>query len=769
MRRKGLTLVELVIVFVIIALYRSFLMPAISKVRQIALRLVCGTSLSGIGKAMPVFYNMMKSKSFTLLILICIFFAASAKTFAKYSGGSGTVEDPYQIATAQDLIDLGNTTNDYDKHFIMTADIDMDPAATGLPAFTTAIIAPGGGAYFKGVFDGNDFKISNLTIDGGFQHNYLGLFGHIIEVAIIKNLGLENIEISGDGYIGGLVGCNAGSISNCYITGEVSGAYYVGSLAGYNNYGEITKCNSTCSVDGKDYVGGLVGYNDDYGEIIKCYSTCSVVGDDYVGGLLGYNSSYITNCYTAGSVDGEGNYVGGLSGYNNRAVSNCYSTCSVVGYDYVGGLVGRNSNSITKCFSIGSVAGNGHIGGLTGYNYGFISNCFSTSSVDGYDYVGGLVGESFGNRAGYSRIWNCYSTGKVIGNSEVGGLVGNNSLSNSSITSCFWDYETSGLSNSSGGGYGLPTDLMKIQAVYTSFDWDFDGDSNTPPVWVIREGITYPHLNFIEGHGTINEPYLISSPGELITIGYHNYYWDKNFKLINDIDLNGFQLQVIGRNNTDSFNGTFDGEGHVISDFKIISSGLNNVGLFGYVENALIYNLGLEDLYVEANDGDMVGSIVGELNNSTISNCYVTGSVTGGDRVGGLVGYNYRGSITSSYSTGLVSGLDGVGGLVGENHYGSITSSYSTGSVSGGVDYVGGLVGNSYPDNVRKCFWDMETSGQFESYGGTGKTTAQMQDINTFLNEGWDFTGENVNGTDDIWWIDNGLDYPRLWWELETE
>ena len=58
-----------------------------------------------------------------------------------------------------------------------------------------------------------------------------------------------------------------------------------------------------------------------------------------------------------------------------------------------------------------------------------------------------------------------------------------------------------------------------------------------------------------------------------------------------------------------------------------------------------------------------------------------------------------------------------------------------------------------------------ETSGQATSYGGTGRATAEMQTASTFLEAGWDFVDEKANGTDDIWWILEGQDYPRLWWE----
>ena len=66
-------------------------------------------------------------------------------------------------------------------------------------------------------------------------------------------------------------------------------------------------------------------------------------------------------------------------------------------------------------------------------------------------------------------------------------------------------------------------------------------------------------------------------------------------------------------------------------------------------------------------------------------------------------------------------------------------------------------------------FWDIETSGQAESAGGEGKTTAEMQMKSTFTDAVWDFVDETENGTENIWWILEGLDYPRLWWELVPE
>jgi hypothetical protein len=195
---------------------------------------------------------------------------------------------------------------------------------------------------------------------------------------------------------------------------------------------------------------------------------------------------------------------------------------------------------------------------------------------------------------------------------------------------------------------------------------------------------------------------------------------------------------------------------------------------------------------------DDVGGLVGLNNSTTITNCFTGGEVLGRENVGGLAGSN-SGTIKNSSATGSVTvekrsivtrenrnigGLIGrnsgpliscsaagdvsgdvyVGGLVGNNSD-SIINCYATGDVSG-TTYVGGLVGyKGVEATVLNSFWDIQTSGQLISGGGMGKTTVEMQTAGTFLDAGWDFAGETANGTEDIWWILEGRDYPRLWWE----
>jgi hypothetical protein len=155
-----------------------------------------------------------------------------------------------------------------------------------------------------------------------------------------------------------------------------------------------------------------------------------------------------------------------------------------------------------------------------------------------------------------------------------------------------------------------------------------------------------------------------------------------------------------------------------------------------------------------------VGGLVGS-NDGGISECNSSGEVRSHWYAGGLVGMN-SGVIYNCYSSSDFSADHNAGGLVGLNDDGIISNCYSTGSVLRGRD---GLVGEN-SGTVTASFWDIETSGQTTSAGGTGKTTAEMQTASTFLEAGWDFVGESENGTEDIWDIFEGVDYPKLTWEL---
>jgi prepilin-type N-terminal cleavage/methylation domain-containing protein len=261
-------------------------------------------------------------------------------------GGGGPehqeeIPDGYiEIASADDLAKIG-IDEDYplSGNYILTADINLSDYSAGEGWNPIGDYGSDGISIFTGTFNGNNYVISNLKISRP-DTNYQGLFG-CTDGGKIENLGLENVDVTGNSRIGGLVGYNNGTITNCYATGSVSGNKdRIGGLVGWNNGGTLTNCYATGEVRGGDYTGGLVGSND-YSSITSCYATGEVTGNYGTGGLVGYNYDSITNSYATGSVSGN-SCLGGLVGRNDGALTNCYATGNVSG-SYTGGLVGSNT------------------------------------------------------------------------------------------------------------------------------------------------------------------------------------------------------------------------------------------------------------------------------------------------------------------------------------------------------------------------------------------------------------------------------------------
>jgi len=269
----------------------------------------------------------------------------------KYGGGRGTSGEPYLICTAEQMNAIGADSNDWDKHFKLTEDIDLNDYDWQNPFKMIGDST----TQFTGVFDGNGRKIYNFSYFE-FGTDYVGIFRFVSDPnAQIKNLGLIAPYVfassSSDTDIGALVGWfTSGTIDNCYVEG--------GNISGYW------------------HVGALVGYNKEDGIITNCYAANnSVLGGRFAGGLVGYNKGSITRSYASGSVSG-GNFVGGLVGSSYNKISNCYSRASVVGDNTVGGLGGYNDGHVYNCYSVGSVSSTGTVGGLFESNTGTVINSF---------------------------------------------------------------------------------------------------------------------------------------------------------------------------------------------------------------------------------------------------------------------------------------------------------------------------------------------------------------------------------------------------------
>ena len=199
---------------------------------------------------------MLMKRFLQLAVALCITVCAHAQ----FSGtGSGTSSDPYLIFNPIQLDQVRNFLGKTGVYFKMMADIDLTqfiqdnyPTQGWLPIGNSS-------SAFKGEFDGNGKKITNMTINRPTT-DYLGLFGNV-HAATIKNLTIQG-EIKGQNHIGGAVGSVkvASTITNVTTYVNISGSSYIGGVAGSAYLSTISNIKTHLTANGTDHIGGIVGY-----------------------------------------------------------------------------------------------------------------------------------------------------------------------------------------------------------------------------------------------------------------------------------------------------------------------------------------------------------------------------------------------------------------------------------------------------------------------------------------------------------------------------
>ena len=245
-----------------------------------------------------------------------------------FSGGNGSESNPYIITTAKQLAMLATLANggaspycDPGVHYKLGNDIDLSAYGSGFNYGAGWIPIGDNSNLFKGNFDGNTHKITNLYIYD-FTLNGAGLFG-LVSGGTIKNLGVENVNIYADSNVGGVAGTMIydNNLINCYSTGKIIGnGWYLGGISGVvrdNSY--ISYCYSTCEIIGVNEVGGVAG-GVDGGDIINCYSTGSVSCSEWAkGGVVGHclNSNLSNSVALNPSINSMYGGIGRVVGANN--------------------------------------------------------------------------------------------------------------------------------------------------------------------------------------------------------------------------------------------------------------------------------------------------------------------------------------------------------------------------------------------------------------------------------------------------------------------
>ena len=597
--------------------------------------------------------------------------------------------------------DLQGINGNMSGRYVLGSDIDASATREWYGGAGFSPIGYAENTPFRGTFDGLGHAIAGLTINRPGQ-NHVGLFGFATN-ATIRHVGLDRGSVSGNAYVGGLVGYNLARDGTASLDHVWSSA----NVTGQGNY-----------------VGGLVGRN--YG---------------FTGG-----TARISNAYATGAVEGGDSLVGGLVGENSvgrgtASINNVYATGAVKGKYNVGGLVGHNASSaasISKAYATGAVTANGNAGGLVGQSSGSITNSywdrFSTKQNDGVGAGGSwnlhwvTSDPAQSGAANYAFKVSAYTNN-----------LGEDAVATSKNAGASWymingqtrPFLASEYSTTVTNAHQLQLMAMDLGANYTlarNIDARATGlNDGTAKVsggmWTmagfspIGGGAAAPFKGTFDGQGHVISGLTVNRPSQ-------NY-----------VGLFGRAQNATIRN--------------VGLDRVSVSGGSQVGGLVGhnYAYSGAVY---LDNVWVTgkvAGGGREVGGLVGTNEASfgaiDISNAYATGAVTGTDFVGGLVGWSL-----------------GNGG-----HTARISDAYATGAVTSSGFFAGGLVGlNDTNSIINNSYWDIGTTGRTAGVGGgnsagvIGKTSEQLKDLGTYA----DWSIDSQGGTDRVWRIYDGDTMPLL-------
>ena len=423
---------------------------------------------------------MRTIRIYNLLVLLLVASALVAQntcwdgTIAEaYAGGDGTSEDPYQIATAEQLALLAQQTNNGtggDAYYILTDDICLNENPDVNPVLWTPIghVVGNEPPYFTGHFDGNKMSISGLVCEMSSSHGIAGLFGCTND-AVIQNVTLRNGRLVGTQYTSALVGyAGLTDISGCYVE-DVSvtcDERSAGGLVGFLGlpYGVGQSSNDTChivdchvnqgvTVFGR-FSGGLVGEASEFlilgpsvpTVVSNCTGNAVLMGTQCVGGLVGFmRDGKMESCRCWNEVHSP-QYAGGILAMGiNVDFNDCQNGANATGNYQSGGMVGKlYGGNITNCENYGWIYGGGaggisKIGGMVGRYEpdpllaespceNFIRNCHNYGDITGSsDEAGGIIGYAEGSCIEKLFIVDCSNSGVVVDNAAVaGGIIAYN-------------------------------------------------------------------------------------------------------------------------------------------------------------------------------------------------------------------------------------------------------------------------------------------------------------------------------------------------------
>ncbi|WP_020617886.1 immunoglobulin-like domain-containing protein [Paenibacillus daejeonensis] len=360
--------------------------------------------------------------------------------------GSGTIEDPYIVDSAEALDSIRLDVN---AHYKLDDDIDLSTIENWIPI-----------PHFRGSLDGDGHIITGLNIDLP-DGEHVGLFAQIDEEGKVENLTLRDAWITGKNYVGTIAGINRGEIA--HVRSE-NGVVF-GSPA-----------------------GGLVGNLEGTGIIEYGYYEGLVQGRGSIGGLVGISSGHITASHTDFYVISEGEIAGGLVGLNRGSITQSFAVGGVTSYSpTVGGLVGKlEQGLIEDSYAEAWInASNEKTGGLVGESsYGTIARSYFFSVMSNPSPVG-LIGNAID-----SIVINSYYDTDTSGDAGAGKGEGRTTAQmQSKATYVGWDFDTVWFIRN-GSDYPKLRVLDDPDQYTVSYDGNGHTSGQAPPSQMFEEGAT---------------------------------------------------------------------------------------------------------------------------------------------------------------------------------------------------------------------------------------------------------------------------------------
>ena len=270
-------------------------------------------------------------------------------------------------------------------------------------------------------------SITTIPVSPAYGVHTGGICGYTASKSGMLNTGVtlcvNNANISGIRYVGGIVGLAMAQCLLCTNNGNITSDLYAGGIIGCSKNERAESCLNTGGVSSSSHAGGIIGYVERSSLVTKCKNEGDITAASFGGGIVGEAESgqiwYSANTGNiSSSSDGSStDYMGGIVGrFGSPDINACYNRGDVSGLSNVGGIVGHveggASGTISACYSLGTIASASYAGGIVGSSSSCqLSACYTVITYSGTGSFKGTINGTDGTEIDYSTCYYSSSEG----------------------------------------------------------------------------------------------------------------------------------------------------------------------------------------------------------------------------------------------------------------------------------------------------------------------------------------------------------------------